>query len=61
MRAGLTTRVKPRRTILVASTNPVFAEIVGGMVLDSGFMPAYPVGLETPWVMAGLRAALKSQ
>ena len=47
----MTTRLKSRGTILVASTNPVFADLVGGMVLDSGFVAAYPTGLETPWVM----------
>lgn len=47
----MTTRLKSRGTILVASTNSVFADIVGGMVVDGGFMPAYPIGMETPWVM----------
>ncbi|MEP6493533.1 MAG: hypothetical protein ABJF01_12690 [bacterium] len=42
--------MRSRGIILVASTNAGFADVVGGMVLDSGFTPAYPRGVETPWV-----------
>ena len=41
---------RSRGTILVASANAVFADVVGGMVLDNGFKAAYPTGVETPWV-----------
>jgi hypothetical protein len=43
-------RVESRGTILVASTNSLFMDDVGRMVADSGFTPAYPAGLESPWV-----------
>ena len=43
-------RVESRGTILVASTNSLFMDDVGRMVVDSGFTPAYPAGLESPWV-----------
>ena len=39
-----------RGTILVASTNLAWASVVGEMVADSGFTPAYPAERETPWL-----------
>lgn len=39
-----------RGTILVASTDSTFLDTVGGMVVASGFTPAYPVDREAPWL-----------
>lgn len=39
-----------RGTILVASTDSKFLGIVGGMVADSGFTPAYPADREAAWL-----------
>jgi hypothetical protein len=39
-----------RGTILLASTNSAWLSVVGAMVVDSGFVPAYPAEGETPWL-----------
>lgn len=39
-------RVESRGTILVASASRLFADIIGELVVDSGFTPAYPTALE---------------
>ena len=38
-----------RGTILVASDNSAWLSVIGKMVADSGFTPAYPDADETPW------------
>ncbi len=39
-----------RGTILVASANSAWLSVIGKMVADSGFTPAYPAEDESPWV-----------
>jgi len=39
-----------RGTILVASANRAWLSVIGEMVVDSGFTPAYPAEDEAPWV-----------
>jgi hypothetical protein len=39
-----------RGIVLVASRSDLFADIVGGMVSDSGFAPAYSVESEPAWL-----------
>jgi hypothetical protein len=41
-----TARVKTRATILIASPNGLFLDVIGAMVTDAGFMPAHQLGLE---------------
>ena len=41
---------KTRGTILVASSNALFTDIVGDMVVSCGFTPAYPVGQTESWL-----------
>jgi hypothetical protein len=36
--------------ILIASADKLFADAVGYLVAESGFTPAFPVGLEAPWI-----------
>jgi hypothetical protein len=43
-------RAQNRGTILIASTDSTFLGIVGRMVVDSGFTPAYPADREAPWL-----------
>jgi hypothetical protein len=43
-------RVAGLGTVLITSTNTVFAETVGAMVAASGFTPAFPKGAEVPWL-----------
>jgi hypothetical protein len=37
-------------TVLVASTNAIFATAIGQMVSESGFTPAFPAEFEGPWL-----------
>lgn len=37
-------------TVLIASANKVFADALGYLVTESGFAPAFPAGLEAPWI-----------
>lgn len=48
--ASVDTRVAGLGTVLITSTNTVFAETVGAMVVASGFTPAVPKGSEAPWL-----------
>jgi hypothetical protein len=41
---------KTRGTIMVASSNALFTDIVGDMVVSCGFTPAYPVGQAESWL-----------
>ena len=43
-------RIGNRGTILVASRNGLFSDIVSEMVVDSGFAPASPVASEPAWL-----------
>lgn len=43
-------RIGNRGTVLVASSNDLFLDIVSGMVVDSGFAPASPVASEPAWL-----------
>ena len=43
-------RVSGLGTVLITSTNTVFAETVGAMVAASGFTPAFPKASEVPWL-----------
>jgi hypothetical protein len=43
-------RNENRGTILIASANHAFVGVVGGMVVDNGFTPAYPADQEAPWL-----------
>jgi DNA-binding NtrC family response regulator len=45
--------LKPRKslgTVLVASANKASADAIGQLVAESGFTPAFPVGVEAPWL-----------
>lgn len=44
------TRQASRGVILVATRSALFAEIVGGMISDSGFAPAHWVDAEPVWL-----------
>jgi hypothetical protein len=48
--ANADARVESLGIILVASADSVFADAVGDLVAESGFTPAFPVGLEAPWI-----------
>lgn len=48
--AGVDTRVAGLGTVLITSTNTIFADAVGAMVVASGFTPAFPKGSEVPWL-----------
>lgn len=48
--ASVDTRVAGLGTVLITSTNTVFAEAVGALVAASGFTPAFPTGSEVPWL-----------
>jgi hypothetical protein len=50
MDSDVDARIESLGMVLVASTNDVFAEAVGRMVTESGYTPAFPVGLEAPWL-----------
>lgn len=39
-----------RGTVLIASDNSAWLSVIGKMVADSGFTPAYPGQRETPWL-----------
>ncbi len=43
-------RVQNGGTVLVASTNTIFATTVGHMVVECGFTPAFPARFEGPWL-----------
>jgi hypothetical protein len=51
MESGEYRHARNRRTILVASANSVWASVIGEMVAQSGFTPAYPAERETPWLV----------
>jgi len=36
--------------VLVASANSVFTETVGALVAECGYTPAFPTGMEVPWL-----------
>lgn len=42
--------VQNRGTVLVASTNTVFASTIGQLVFECGFTPAFPARFEGPWL-----------
>lgn len=48
--AGLASHARNRGTILLASANSAWLSVIGKMVVDSGFTPAYPAEDEAPWV-----------
>jgi hypothetical protein len=50
METGVAGRVQNRGTVLVASTNMVFAATVAHMVSECGFTPAFPARFEGPWL-----------
>jgi hypothetical protein len=43
-------RLESSGIILIASANKLFADAIGNLVTQSGFTPAFPVGLEAPWI-----------
>jgi hypothetical protein len=48
--AADTHRVESLGIILIASANRQFADAIGYLVTESGFTPAFPSGLEAPWI-----------
>jgi hypothetical protein len=48
--ADADSRVESLGTVLIASANRVFADAIGYLVTEIGFTPAFPVGLEAPWI-----------
>ena len=50
MDSDVDARIESLGMVLVASANDMFAEAVGRMVTESGYTPAFPVGLEAPWL-----------
>ena len=50
MQSNNNERLGTRGTILIASNHALFADVVGEMVVDSGFAVAYVVDEEAPWL-----------
>ena len=50
MNTGAVRRADSLGTVLIASTNAVFATAIGHMVSESGFTPAFPAEFEGPWL-----------
>ena len=50
MQSNNNERLGNRGTILIASNHALFADVVGEMVVDSGFGVAYVVDEEAPWL-----------
>lgn len=50
METGAAGYVQSRGTVLVATTNTVFATTVGQMLFECGFTPAFPARFEGPWL-----------
>ena len=50
MNSGAVRRVESLGPVLVESTNAGFATIIGQMVIEAGFTPAFPARFEGPWL-----------
>ena len=50
MNSGAVRRVESLGPVLVESTNAGFATVIGQMVIEAGFTPAFPARFEGPWV-----------
>ena len=43
-------RIESLGIVLIASSNKLFADALGYLVLEAGFTPAFPSGMEAPWI-----------